>query len=163
MSIRPSIESAAQVSPELSDLIEQLLEDPDREPIETLGEVREHVLRHSGDGDTAFLDPADREALLAELDSLAQEFGEDAPAGDFIAPRIGEALSRAIEAAMSDPAVAEEPTLGAVREAMVNGLAARLVSSEAIDGEDEGTLLEELDELIRRYGEDAPAEYFVVE
>ena len=49
-------------------------------------------------------------------------------------------------------------TLGAVREAMVSGLTPRLIGEGMIDEDDEGVLLEEIDELIRRFGKDALAE-----
>jgi len=50
------------------------------------------------------------------------------------------------------------PTLGTVREAMNQGLLARLVGDGTIDADQDETLFAELDELIDRYGQDTLAE-----
>jgi hypothetical protein len=44
---------------------------------------------------------------------------------------------------------------------MVSGLTAGLIGEGAIDEEDEGVLLGEIDELIRRYGEETLAETLI--
>ena len=161
--MRASIDVASRVSPELSELIEKMVNDPDREEPPTLGEVRA-ALKHSGGADVvhvASLHPQDRTSMVVELDELIEEFGEEPPAIDFVAVKASEALSRVIEAATDDASLPEDPTLGRVREAMVNGLTARLVGEGTIDLDEDGTLLEEIDELIRHYGEDAMAEDFI--
>jgi hypothetical protein len=99
--------------------------------------------------------------MLVELDDLIDEFGAEALAADFVSVKASEALSRAIEAAMDDVRLTEEPTLGAVREALTQGLIARLVGDGVIDAEDDAPLLAEIDDLITRYGEDAVAEDFI--
>jgi hypothetical protein len=104
------------------------------------------------------LHPQDRISLTAELDDLIEEYGDDAPVIDFVVTKASEALSRVIEAAMDDVSLPEEPTLGAVRRALVQGLAARLIGEGAIDLDDDAGLMAEIDELIRRYGENAVAE-----
>lgn len=161
MPIRPSIGAATRVSDDLSELIENLVNDPDREPPETLGDVREALRERAPADEMEYLHPDERESLLAEIDEVIEEFGEDAAVGDFIEAEAGEALSRVIEAAMSDPALAEEPTLGAVREALLHGIAERLAGEGVLDEEDQNRLFGEIEELIRRYGDDAPAEDFI--
>jgi len=44
---------------------------------------------------------------------------------------------------------------------MVGGLTARLIGEGAIDEDDEGVLLGEIDEMIRRFGEETLAETLV--
>lgn len=163
MTIRPSIDVATRVSAELSILLAKRAADPDRETPPTLGEVRERLLR-SGRHDshqTEFLHPTDRDSVLVELDQLIEEFGPEAPAIDFVAASASEGLTRVIDAALDDPGLPEEPTLGAVRDAMAGGLIARLVGSGAIDEDDDSALLAEIDELIRRFGRGALAETFL--
>ena len=96
-------------------------------------------------------------ALSAVIDSLIEEFGRDAAAADFVAARASEGLSRLIQAALDDISFPRAPTLGGLRKAMLSGLTARLIGAGALDEDDEGILLGEIDELIRRYGEDQPA------
>jgi hypothetical protein len=92
---------------------------------------------------------------------LTEEYGKEAPAIDFVVVKASEGLSRVIQAAMDDIRFLRASTLGAMREAMVSGLTARLIGEGAIDEDDEGVLLGEIDELIRRYGEDTPAETLI--
>ena len=157
--IRPSIDAAMRVSRSLSAALEALIGDPDREPPQTLQEARALLLGH-GARDAEFLHPQDAESVLVELDGRIEEYGGEAALADFIAAKASEGLSRVIEAAMDDPGLPEEPTLGIVRAAMLDGLTARMAGEGAIDEEDEGPLLAEIDELIARYGEDADAESF---
>jgi AcrR family transcriptional regulator len=162
MAIRPPIDVAARVSAELSKLFERLVNDPDREAPPTLEDVRAVLLRRrspSPQRETEFLHPQDRSSALGELDRLIEEYGKEAPAADFVAARASEGLSRLIEAAAADTSL--PPTLGAVRAAMAGGLTARLVGDGGIDPDDDGVLLAEIDELIRRYGAGAPAELLV--
>ena len=164
MAIRLSIDVATRVSPELSAIIEGLVNDPDREaPPQTLEEVRVALIRRGSDGtrETEFLHPRDEASLLVELDRLIEEYGKEAPAIDFVVVKASEGLSRVIQAAMDNIGRPRAPTLGAVREAMVSGLTARLIGEGTIDEDDEGVLLGEIDEMIRRYGEETPAETLV--
>ncbi|MGZ5137398.1 MAG: hypothetical protein ACXWCX_06320 [Burkholderiales bacterium] len=98
---------------------------------------------------------------MIELDDLIDEYGEDMLAVNFVAAKASEALSRTIEAAANDPALPDEPTLGAVREAILHGLTAKLVGDGVIEPDEDQTLLGELDGLIERYGQDAIAETFI--
>jgi hypothetical protein len=157
--MRAPIDVASRVSSELSAAMEKIVNDPDRDEPPMLGEVRAALAAVGSDAQQlALLHPQDRTSVLVELDNLIEEFGEDAPATDFVAAKASEALSRVIEAAMDDVSLTEEPTLGAVRGAMASGLIARLVGDGVIDPDDDGTLLAEMDDLIGRYGEDAVAE-----
>jgi hypothetical protein len=161
MTIRPSIDVTTRISPELSAIIEGLVNAPDVEaPPQTLEEVRiAMVERASSEArEMEFLHPRDETSPLVELDRLIEEYGTEATATDFIVVKASEGLSRVIQAAMDDIRFMRAPTLGAMREAMVNGLTARLIGEGAIDEDDEGVLLGEIDELIRHHGEDTPAE-----
>jgi hypothetical protein len=157
--MRAPIDVANRVSPELSAAVETIVNNPDLEEAPTLGDVRA-ILTHAGSDaqQLALLHPQERGALLVELDDLIEEFGEEALASDFVGVKASEALSRVIEAAMDDVRLTEEPTLGAVREAMSGGLIARLVGDGVIDADDDAALLAEIDDLIARHGEDAIAE-----
>jgi hypothetical protein len=158
MTLRPPIDVAAHVSAELSALIEAMVDDPDREQPPTLEDVQV-ALKNSPEGDR--LHPQNRASVVIELDDLIAEFGNEAPAVDFVGTKASEALSRVIEAAMDDPELTDSPTLRAVREAMVNGLTARLVGNGVIEGDEDATLLGEIDGLIRRHGENEMAETFI--
>lgn len=163
MTIRPSIDVATRISPELSAIIEGLVNDPDREvPPQTLEEVRVALVERgtSEARETEFLHPQDETSLLVELDRLIEEFGKEVSAIDFVVVKASEGLSRVIQAALDDISLRAR-TLGAMRGAMASGLTARLIGDGAIDEDDEGVLLGEIDELIRRYGEDTPAETLI--
>jgi len=164
MAIRLSIDVATRISPELSAVIEGLMNDPDREVApQTLDEVRAALIGRGTPEtlETEFLHPQDEASLLVELDRLIEEYGEEAPAIDFVVVKASEGLSRVIQAAMDDSRFPRAPTLGAIREAMVSGLTARLSGEGTIDEDDEGVLLGEIDEMIRRYGEESLAETLV--
>jgi hypothetical protein len=163
MALRPPIDVAARVSSELSATIESIVNDPDRERALTLGEVLEILSKRGGQTPLSadLLHPQDQTSIIVELNELVSEYGADARAIDFVAGQASEALSRVIEAAMNDPSLPDEPTLSLVRSAIVDGLAAKLVGDGALDADEDTTVLAEIDELIRRSGEDAPAEEFV--
>ena len=164
MAIRASIDVSTRVSPELSEFIDKLVNDPDRDEPPTLDGVRE-ALRQSVSEATwneDLLHPQDRDSLVVELNRLIDEFGPEAPAVDFLSSKASEALSRVIETAMVRVTQRRRPTLEAVRDAMVSGLTAKLVGDGTLEtDEDGGVLLAEIDELIRQFGKDAPAEMFV--
>lgn len=161
--MRHPIDVATRVSPELSSIMELMVNDPDREEQATLGELRATLRESKGEDamELEALHPQDRISLTVELDALIDEYGEDGTVADFVNAKASETLSRVIEAAMDDVSLPDEPTLSAVREAVAQGLAARLIGEGTIDADDDSTLLAEIDELIRRYGEDALAEDFI--
>ena len=164
MAIRLSVDVATRTSPELSVIIEGLMNDPDREvPPQTLEEVRAALIGRGTPEtrETEFLHPRDEASLLVELDRLIEEYGGEAPAIEFVVAKASEGLSRVIQAAMDDIRFPRAPTLGAIREAMVSGLTARLIGEGTIDEDDEGALLGEIDEMVQRYGEETLAETLV--
>jgi hypothetical protein len=159
----PSTDAATRVSSELSALMETMVDDPDREVLPTLEDVRSLVHQRSSAADRReeTLHPQQRASLLAEIDDLVDEFGADAPAIDFIAAKASEQLSRVIEVAIEQSRVKHQPTLGMVRDAMAAGLIARLAGDGIIDPDQDQTLIVEIDALIERHGRDAIAEAYM--
>jgi len=162
--IKNPIDVAARVTPRLSALIESRVNDPDAEEPATLGTVRTYF--------TGLLPPsfnaAERmhhfdigESVIDELDTLIEEFGNDAPAVDFVSTFASEPLSRVIETVMDDENRENPPTLEAVGDALVAGLGARLVGEGVLDEDEDDGLLAETESLIERYGKDALAENFL--
>lgn len=156
------IDVATRVSAELSAFIEELVNDPDREEPPTLQDAR-NALLETGGGDAAetAMHPQDRDSALAEIGGLIEEYGAEMLAHYFVVAKASEGLSRIIETAAADRTLPRAPTLGRVRQAMVEGLTARLAGDGAIDPDEHETLLAEIDELIRRYGTHAVAEHFI--
>lgn len=159
--IRNPLDVSSRVSPRLSALLKSRAEDPDCEQPITLATVR-HFL--------ADLLPSDfKEAerlhhfdlapsLLDELDGLIEEFDASALAIDFVRAHASEPLTRAIEAVVNDEHLENPPTLDAVRDAIVDGLGARLVGEGVLDEDEDDTLLSEIDTLIEQLGADTLAE-----
>ncbi len=159
--IQNSIDVACHVSPRLSAFLLSRSNDPETEQPVTLETVR---------GFLADLLPEDfREAerlhrfdvdpsLLDELGALIEEFGPMALAIDFIQATASEALSCVIETLLDDVNRDNPPTLGNVREALLDGLGARLVGDGALEDDEDDTLLAEIEGLIEQYGPDTPAE-----
>lgn len=162
MALRLPVDVASRVSAELSELLERLVNDPERDTPPTLDDICSALAR-ARPGESAFeaLHPQDHGTVISELDDLIEEFGGDLLASDFISVKASEALSRVIQAVMDDPTGSGGPTLGAVREAVEGGLAARMVGDGALDFDDEAAVLAEIDELIERCGEDVLAEDFI--
>jgi hypothetical protein len=156
------IDVATRVSAKLSALIESMVNDPDREEPPTLDEICK-ALQRSGSAHSlqAAMHPQDRDSTLAEVNGLIEEYGGYVLAHHFIAARASEALSRIIETAAADRNLPRAPTLARVRQAMVEGLTARLAGDGTIDPDEDANLLAEIDVLIRRYGPDAVAEHFI--
>ena len=157
------LDASSRTSAELSALIDRLANDPAIEEPITLGLVRSHVAR-SRAGAQAHVERLhfDRDdTLLAEIESLIEAYGEEAPAVDCAPVKAGEARSRVIEAVLNDANTRQRPTLAAIREALLGGVAARLVGEGAIDPDDDETLLAEIDGLIERFNANALAERFV--
>jgi hypothetical protein len=158
------IDVDTRVSAGLSELIESRVNDPNADQPVTLSSIRAFITRE--------LPPDIREtdrlhhldstgSLLAEIDALIEEYGEEAPAFDFVQARASEELSRVIEAVMDDENRENPPSLGTVKEAMVGGLVARLVGEGVLEDDEDETLVGEIDGLIERFGADMPAEGFL--
>jgi hypothetical protein len=159
--VKHSIDVETRVTAELSRFIENLANDPDREQPPTLNDVRNALCARSFEqAEAAEMHPQERDSAVIELDDLIDEYGADVLAVNFIAARASEDLSRIIEAASGGRKVAGQLTLGAVREAMLHGLTARLAGDGVIESEQDQTLLAEIDALIERYGRHSIAETF---
>lgn len=161
--MRLPIDIAVHVSPELSAIIDGLINDPDVEEPVTLGVVRESVAGSllGGMEEVEQLHSDARHTVLAEIDALIEQCTDQAPAIDFVAAKASEPLSRVIEALMNDPNTRQRPTLAAVREALVHGIAARLVGDGAIEPDEDQALAAEIDALVERFGADALAEHLL--
>lgn len=164
MATRDPIDVSVGISPRLSNLIESRVNDPDAEEPATLGSVREYLLSLMP---SAFKE-AERmhhfdvgDSLLDEMNTLVDRFGQDALATDFVRTSGSEALSRVIESVMNDDNRENPPSLGTIRQALIDGLGARLVGDGVIDEDEDDGLLAEIDALIERYGEDVLAEDLV--
>lgn len=150
------------ISPELARLVTRCINDPELEGPVTLGHMRKfaEALLPSEFGETESMHHIDEGAsLLDELDELIGEYGEEANAADFLENEASEALSRVIEAAVEE--AENPPTLDDVKEAVFSGLAARLVAEGALEDDEDETVIQELDDLIERFGADAMAEDFL--
>jgi hypothetical protein len=161
--IRNPIDIATRVSPELSELIENIIDQEPDEPV-TLATVRAFITHDFADeiDETEEMHHFDvEESLVDELDELIEQFGESASAEDFISVFASEALSRAIEEVINDENRENATTLEAVKEALDGGLAGRLVGDGVLEEDEADMLTQELDDLIDLYGEDAPAEEFL--
>ena len=153
------IDPASRVSAELSELMNVLLGNPDvPEPV-LLGTVRE-VLQHSlaDAGREADERIGGEETLLAELDALIEEFGDDALASDFVTVSASEALAELIEAILERSEEDEAVFLGDVRAAIDEGLLAALEDEGLLEPDEAQAIVAEVDALVDRYGTDLPAE-----
>lgn len=153
------IDPDAQVSAELSEVMTSLLNNPDMPEPVTLGMVREVIVRSL---DSEDLDEAPRigleDTLVAELDQLIDEYGDDALADDFVSASASGALSEFIEAVLERAEDDVEVVLSDVRDAVDQGLLAELEGEGLIESDDAQALIAELEALIERHGEDFPAE-----
>jgi len=148
----------SRMSEELAAFVAPLLDNPDIGAPLTLGFIRRRILgvakawgKESGGAE-------DAGSLAAEIEALIEEFGDEAPAADFVAVKASEELSELIEALLDMSDVDIVPTLGGMRAAIADGWAARLAGDGIIEGDEDQTLLAEIDALINRYGADTPAE-----
>lgn len=162
--IRNPIDIASRVSPELSGLIQAIIDQLDTDEPITLAMVRSFIA-HELPGE---LDESEEmhhfdtdESVIDELDVLIDQFGESAAAVDFVYTFASEALSRAIEAAMNDENRENPLTLSEVRDALAEGLTSRLVGDGVLEDDEADMLVPELESLIERYGDDATAEDFL--
>lgn len=162
--LRNPIDISTRVSPELTDFIETLIDRLDTDEPLTLGAVRgflTHELPAEIEEDEHLHHFDYAESMVDELDSLIEGFGESAAAVDFLYAFASEALSRAIEAVAYDENRENAATLGAVKDALNDGLAGRLVGEGVLEEDEAETLTPELDALLERFGEDAVAERFL--
>ena len=150
----------SRASEELSALMESLLNDPDIEGPVTHGFVRDRLRRaRTGHGLKADLSPfGNEDSLYAEIEALVEEFGDEALASDFTAVKASQELSAVIEAVLDERGRRSVPTLGVLREAIDQGLLARLAGEGVIDTDQNETLMAEIDALIERFGSGTPAE-----
>lgn len=162
--IRNPIDIASRVSPELSDLIQSIIDRLETDEPVTLETVRSFITRDL----PAEIEESEEmhhfdsnESLVDELDELIAQFGESAAAVDFVHAFASEALSRAIETVMDDENRENPLTLSEVRDAIDGGLAGRLVGDGVLEDDEADTLLPEIESLIEHYGPDATAEDFL--
>ena len=158
---RNPIDVSTRVSARLSALLRGRVNNPECEQPVTLRSVR----RFLADLLPADFNEAERmhhfdvsESLLDELDALIEEFGDTAQAIDFVQDTASEPLSRAIESVVNDENRENPPTLATIRDALVNGLGARLVGDGVLEDDEDDTLLEEIEALIEYFGADTLAE-----
>lgn len=159
--MRPFIDIASNVSEDLSQILQAAVNDPDAPEAPTLGSVRRIVARTT-DGEQHQADRLhfdQNRSLLEEIDDLIGQFGDDAPAIDFVTVKASEDLTRIIEAIMDTGA--SPPTLEVVHIAMQQGLVARLAGDGIIEPDTNETLFAEIETLINHYGQDAAAEEFL--
>lgn len=162
--IRNPIDIACHVSPELSDLIQSVIDKLDTDLPITLEAIRSFITH---DLPTAIEESEKMhhfdtdESLVDELDALIDQFGESAVAIDFVCAFASEPLTRAIEALMDDENRENPLTLSEVRQAVIDGLASRLLGDGILEDDEADMLLTEIDSLIEHYGPDATAEDFL--
>ena len=162
--IRNPIDIASRTSPELSQLIEGIINQLDSDEPVTLAAVRSFIERElpAEIGEDEHMHRFDvNGSVVDELDDLIDGFGESAAAVDFVSIYASEALSRAIETVMDDENRENPPTLVTVQDALVNGLAARMVGDGILEDDEAELLMAELEELIGRFDGDSLAENFL--
>lgn len=162
--IRNPIDIASRVSPELSSLIETIIDQLDTDEPVTLASIRSFIAHDlpAEINETEHLHRFDiDESLIDELDALIDGFGESAAAVDFVYACASEQLSRAIEEVVNDENRENPATLAAVREALADGLAGSLVGDGVLEEDEGDVLMPELERLIDRFGADAVAEDFL--
>jgi hypothetical protein len=159
-----SVDVSSRVSSSLSGLLRSRVENPECEYPVTLQSVRRYLADLLPED---FREAEQRhrfdigESPLDELDALIEEFGGSALAVDFVQASASESLSNAIEAVVNDENRENPPTLGAVRDAILAGLGARLVGDGVLEDDEDDTLLAEIEALIEQYGADTSAEAFL--
>ena len=162
--IRNPIDIASRTSPELSSLIEAIINQFDSDEPVTLAAVRsfiEHELPAEISEDEHLHHFDTGESLVDELDGLIDQFGESAAAIDFVSVYASEPLSRAIETVVNDENRENPATLATIREALADGLAARLIGDGVLEEDEADLLMPEIEELIERFDAEALAENFL--
>jgi hypothetical protein len=162
--IRNPIDIATRVSPELTSLIETIIDQLESDEPLTLGIVRKFITydipKEMSEVEEMHHFDVD-ESVVDEVDELIEEFGESAAAVDFLYAFASEPLSRVIEAVLNDENRDNSPTLETIREAILDGLPGRLVGDGVMEEDEDDQLLPEIDNLIERYGADALAEEYL--
>lgn len=153
------LDADSRVSEDLSSFIASAVNDPDLDTPPTLGVIRQRLL------DAAMAEGAvpphrfgNDESLIVEIDALIEEYGEEAPAADFVVVKASDELTQFIEALLDLSDADIVPTLGGMRAAIADGWVARLAGDGVIDSDEDQTLLAEIEALINRYGDETPAE-----
>lgn len=161
---RNPIDISTRVSPELSELIETLIDQLDTGDDLTLGGVRDFI-SHGFPDDVEEEEEMHHfdfdESVIDELDELIEQFGESAAAMDFISAFGSEAMSRVIEEVSGDENRDNPPTLEDIRAALLDGIAGRMVGEGALEDDEVDGLMGEIEDMIDRFGPDALAEDFV--
>ena len=150
--IRDSINPSAHVSAQLSAFIESKVNDSDIEQPITLEQIKCFMLNLSANpiSENEHMNLSDDfKSTLEELDVLI-----DYPLRDVYKRQV-------IEAVMNDDNRVNPPTLGAVREAMTQGLLTKLVGDGVLEDDEDDFLLAEIESLIEHKGADALAELFL--
>lgn len=99
--------------------------------------------------------------IFEEIRTLIERHGEDALAQDFMRYRASENLAAILQHELDNRESSQPPTLGTVLESMKGGVIAQLIATGEIDPDEDDTLLSEIQWMIDRYGEGAPAEEFL--
>lgn len=162
--IRNPIDIASRVSPELSSLIETITSQLDTAEPVTLAAIRSFIMHElpAEIYETEEMHHFDiGESLVDELDALIEGFGESAAAMDFVYAFASEQLTRVIEEVVNDGNRENPATLEDVRKAILDGLPGSMVGEGVMDEDEDDVLLPEIEELIGRYGANAPAEDFL--
>lgn len=162
--IRNPIDISTRVSPELSKLIESIIDQLETDEPITLTMVRSFIVN---DLPEEFSDAEEMhhfdidESLVDELDMLIDGFGESAAAVDFIHAFASEQLSRVIETVANEENRENPATLRDVRRELAAGLGGRLVGDGVLEEDEADALMPELESLIQRFGPEATAEDFL--
>ena len=162
--IRNPIDISSRVSPELSSIIEAIINQLDTDEPVTLDAVRSFIANDFPEeiNESEHMHHFDSvESLVDELDDLIDEFGESAAAADFVYTFASEQLSRVIEEVVSDESRDNPQTLATIKEAIGAGLAGSMVGEGALEDDEADVLMPELDSLIERFGAEALAEGFL--
>ncbi len=162
--IRNPIDISTRVSPELSSLIETIIDQLETDEPVTLASVRSFIA-HDLPGE---INESERmhhfdidESVVDELDELIEQFGESAAAMDFVHAFASEQLTRVIEEVVNDENRENPATLEDVRDAILNGLGGSLVGEGVLEEEEDDVLMPEIEDLIDRFSPDALAEDFL--
>ena len=162
--IRNPIDIASRVSPELTSLIETLINQLETDEPITLGNIRSFIMNEMPNemGEAEEMHHFDvEESVIDELDELIEGFGETAAAVDFVSAFASEQLTRVIEEVMNDENRENPPTLTTIKDAILAGLPARLIGEGVMEDDEDEQLLPEIDSLIDRFGPDALAEEYL--
>ncbi|HUX91829.1 MAG TPA: hypothetical protein VMV48_14180 [Gallionellaceae bacterium] len=162
--IRNPIDIASRVSPELTSLIETLINQLETDEPITLGNIHSFIMNEMPNelSETEEMHHFDvAESVVDELDELIEGFGESAAAVDFVSAFASEQLTRVIEEVMNDENRENPPTLTTIKDAILAGLPARLIGEGVMEDDEDDQLLPEIDNLIDRFGPDALAEEYL--